>query len=236
MKNESAYVKKLSALYRKLPAADLPEAHDPVTQLVIGFLQWEATKRQAELAFKRLMEIVVDNNDLRVTHPQQILERIGVNYPRAEERVARLRDALQEIYVRGHAITPNSIAEKSKKEQREYFDSLPGMTSYVASMVMLLCYGAHAIPIDGKLADMLKAAGVTDEHATPEEISHFFERHFKAGDGVEVHARLQAWADKGAKRTTKTAKRTTKKAPAKKKAKTSKSAKKKPSTKIVKHK
>lgn len=230
MKNESAFVKKLSALYKKLPAAEMPEAHDPVTQLVIGFLQWEATRRQAELAYKRLAEIVVDNNDLRVTHPQQILERIGVNYPRAEERIARLRDSLQEIYVREHGIAPNSIASKSKKEQREYFDSLPGMTPYVAAMVMLMCYGAHAIPVDKKLADLLKDAGATDEHATPEEISHFFERHFKAGEGVEVHARFQAWSDDTSKRPSKP-KRTAKKAPGTK----SKPAK-KASKKIVKHK
>lgn len=215
MKNESSYVRKFTALFKKLaaPAEPLPQ-RDPVTQLVLGFLQWEATHKQAEAAHKRLMQVMVDNNDLRVSHTHQIIELIGVNYPRVEERVARMKDALQEIYVREHGINPVSIAEKSKKDIRAYFDSLPGMTRYVAAQVMLLCYGAHNIPCDEKLASKFKAEGIIDADATAEQIEHFLERQIKAGDGVDAHARLQAWSDESSKKAAVPAKKPAAKKPA----------------------
>lgn len=201
MKNESAYVRKFAAVFKKLsaPEAPLPQ-RDPVTQMVLGFLQWEATHKQAENAFKRIMQIMVDNNDLRVSHAHQIIEVIGPNYPRIEERVARMKDALQEIYVREHAIHPASIAEKSKKDIKHYFDSLAGMTPYVSALVMLTCYGAHCIPCDQRLATKLKEDGAIDKDATPEQIEHFLERQIKAGEGIDAHQRLQNWADEGLKK------------------------------------
>ncbi len=200
MKNESSYVRKFASLFKKMPAApEAPPQRDPVTQMVVAFLQWESTRKHAESAFKRIMEVMVDNNDLRVSHAQQIAAIIGDNYSRAEERVARMKDAMQEIYVREHAIHPQSIAEKSKKEIRGYFDSLPGMTSYVSACVLLLSYGAHVVPVDAKLADLLKAEGVVDSTATVEQIEGFLERYFKAGEALEAHLRLQAWSDESRK-------------------------------------
>lgn len=201
MKNESAYVRKFASLFKKMPApAEPPPQRDPVTQLVVGFLQWEATHKQAENAFKRIMQIMVDNNDLRVSHAYQIIELIGPNYPRVEERVARMKDALQEIYVREHGIHPASIAEKTKKDIRAYYDTLPGMTPYVSAMVLLLCYGAHNIPCDQRLASRLREEGVVDKTATPEQIEHFLERQIKAGEAIDAHLRLQAWADEGSRK------------------------------------
>ncbi len=201
MKNESLYVRKFATLFKKLPpSTEQPPQRDPVTQLVIGFLQWEATHKQAENAFKRIMQIMVDNNDLRVSHAHQIIELIGPNYPRVEERVARMKDALQDIYVREHGINPVSIAEKAKKDIRAYYDTLPGMTPYVSALVLLLCYGAHTIPCDAKLATRFREEGVFDKEVTPQDIEHFLERQIKAGEGIDAHLRLQAWSDEASKR------------------------------------
>ncbi len=220
MKNESSYVRKFASLFKKMPAApDAPPQRDPVTQMVVAFLQWEATRKQGESAFRRIMESMVDNNDLRVSHAQQIAAIIGENYPRAEERVARMKDAMQEIYVREHAIHPQSIAEKSKKDIRAYFDSLPGMTSYVSACVLLLSYGAHVVPVDQKLANLLKAQSVVDASATVEQIEGFLERYFKSGEALDAHLRLQAWGDESTRRPAKPEKPKKPAKPAKAKAK-----------------
>lgn len=201
MKNESTYARKFAALYRRIKArAPEPEPRDAVTQMIVAFLMWEASRKQAENAYKRLTQIMVDNNDLRVSRAHELKECIGSSYPRLDERVERMRDALQTIYVREHAVLTYSLESKSKKEVRQYFDTLPGMTPYVAAQVCLLSFGAHAIPVDEKLANLLRAEGVIDPDATIEEIEHFLERHFKAGEGVEAHTRLQAWVDAGSKR------------------------------------
>ena len=45
------------------------------------------------------------NNDLRVSHPQEVVGLLGPRYPRVEERAARLHEALQEIFIREHAVS-----------------------------------------------------------------------------------------------------------------------------------
>lgn len=237
MKNESAYAKKFKPLLRKLIKhyeAEPPETIEPVTQLVKAFLQWNTAKRTAESAYRRLMTVIVDNNDLRVSHRDELISLIGATYPLVEERVARLRDALQEIYLREHCVEMRSCQGKSKKDVRAYLDGLPGITPYVAAQVMLLSFGAHAIPVDEKLVEFLAADGAIDPDATVEQTEAFIERCVKAGEGPDAHAALQAWADAGARRVRSAGakkvaakKSVTKKTVAKKTTATKKAAKKK---------
>ena len=216
MNNESTYARKFNALFKKMeaPELEIPD-RDAVTRMIVAFLQWDATAKQAETAYRKLMTVMVDNNDLRVSLPYEIKEQLGSRYPKADERIERLRDSLQRVFVLEHAIETRSLEGKSKKEVRAYFDMLPGIVPYVSATVCLLTYGAHAIPVDNKLADLLKAEAVVDPDASIEEIERFIVRQIKAGDGVDGHLRLQAWVEAGSSRVH--AGRTTKKKAAAKK-------------------
>jgi hypothetical protein len=249
VKNAANYARKLHTLLKKIAPSGGFEplaSVDPTTRLVVGFLQWNATTRQAENALQRLMGEVVDNNDLRVTHPAEVAGILGPRYPRAEERAARLRDALQAVYQREHATSLDALAGKAKKDVRAYLDSLPGIVPYVSAYVMLVGYGGHAAPLDEKLLELLRQQEVVDPSAELEEVAGFLERHIRAEDALEAHLALQAWADDPSsvklspggratrsKATTKktTKKKTTKKTPTKKPSKkTSKKSTKKKTT------
>jgi endonuclease III len=197
VKNLGTHVKRWAALSKRIRHEPLPPAptRDPVTQLVIGFLQWEASRKAAEAAYGRLMATLVDNNELRVSHPHEIVALIGARYPRAEERAGRLHDVLQEVFNREHAVTLSPLLNKSRKDARAYLGSLPGMTQYVAALVMLLCFGGHEVPVDDTLAGLLKEEGVAEPNTTPEQIAQFLERQLKADEALATHLALQAWAD-----------------------------------------
>jgi endonuclease III len=200
VKNASAHVKKLNALLRKqLKAHKLPDEaaqpSEPVMQLVMGFLQWNANRKQAQTAYDRLLSRLVDHNDLRVTHTHEIVSMLGSNYPRAEERAARMHDALQEIFIREHVVALSQLHGKSKKDIRHYLSTLPGIPPYVVAQVLLLSFGGHAIPVDDHLAALFKEEGAAEPDATVEEIESFVEYHVKAGEGPAVHHALQVWAD-----------------------------------------
>lgn len=198
MKADSNAAKKLTSLLRKLKSdyqVDPPPASEPVTQLVVGFLQWQATSAQAEQAFTRLMAQLVDINELRVSHDHELVNIIDQDYPLAGARIARMREALNEIYVREHAVATHSIASGGKKEQRAYLDSLPGMTPYVAAIVTLVSFGGHAMPVDEKLVELLAEQGIAKADAPCGEVESFLLRHIKATDALESHLLLQAWAD-----------------------------------------
>jgi endonuclease III len=191
-KNFTALLKKASAGYK----TEEPPPRDPVSQLVVSFLQWGATRNQAEDAFAALMEKMIDLNDLRVSHPHEIEAVIGEGYPEAKQRVIRLRESLNEVYKREHDIQMTSVAGKGKKEQRAYLDSLPGITPYVAAQVTLLSFGGHAMPVDEKLRDLLIEEQCLEEGTDLFEAEAYLTRLVKAGDAIDAHLALQAWADK----------------------------------------
>lgn len=187
----ASLMKKLRAKYDAEPY----QPRDPLTQLVLGFLQWDATRKQAEAALGRIQAAVVDHNELRVSHHGEIVAMIGPAYPRGEERIARLREVLQEIYIREHAMSLEGPAAKGRKELRAYVESLPGITPYVAAYLLLTGFHVPAIPVDDKLSASLVAEGVADEQSDPAHVAVALDKLVKADDALDTHLLLQAWSD-----------------------------------------
>ncbi|MCE9591053.1 MAG: hypothetical protein K8S99_11055 [Planctomycetes bacterium] len=206
MKNEAVYARKLAALLKKVRRGHTDEpapARDPVTQLVVAFLEWNAPRKSAREAHNRLMAVMVDNNDLRVSHGHELVALMGENYPRAEERAARLREALQEVFVREHGVMLDSLTDKAKRQVRTYLDTLPGTPQFVAAQVFLLSFGGHAIPIDDRMADLLRQEGAADPEADVAAIAEYVERHVKPAEAVETHLAMQTWADSASRKSSK---------------------------------
>ena len=91
MKSDAA-AKSFATLLKKIQRQYNPEEAlpcDPVTQLVVAYLQWRGTRRGAENAFADLMEVMVDINELRVSHPREIIAVLGEDYPEVHERIDR---------------------------------------------------------------------------------------------------------------------------------------------------
>ncbi|MEX0654001.1 MAG: hypothetical protein WD534_16670 [Phycisphaeraceae bacterium] len=198
MKQDTPEAKKLTALLKRLKSEyeiESPPQRDPVLEMIYSFLLWEATQAEADDALARLLAAVVDVNELRVSLEAEIVEMIGPTYPLVHERVARLREAMYEVYVREYSMEMRSIASASKKDQRAYLDTLPGMTPYVAARVMLLSFGGHAMPVDRKLVVMLGDETVLEHDTSPDHAESWLQRHIKADEAIDAHLLFQAWAD-----------------------------------------
>ena len=168
---------------------------EPIAELVFSFLMWNATAKQADTAFGKIMAQVVDLNELRVSLTNEIIDMIGVRYPDANHRVIRMLQSMMEIFDREHDYKMGSLPARSKREQREYLDTLPGMTPFVAARVSLLSFGAHAMPVDDRLLTLLIKAGVFEPETTPADAESWLIRQVKAGDAMEAYLALQEWAD-----------------------------------------
>lgn len=225
-KQEKAFatvLKKATSAYN----GEEPDPMEPIAQLVFSFLTWNATSKQADTAFGKIMAQVVDLNELRVSHANEVIDLIGVRYPDAHRRVVRLLESMMEVFEREHDYKMTSVASKPKREQRDYLDTLPGIPSFVAARVSLLSFGAHAMPVDDRMLALLVKADVFEPETTPAEAEAWLMRQVKAGDSEQAYLALQAWADGqrvtlgAAAKTTKSAKitKTTKKKVTKKTAK-----------------
>jgi endonuclease III len=172
------------------------EDGDPVTVMVMSFLMWESTTVRATAAFKRLMDRVVDYNDLRVSMPHEMVEWVGPRYPLALERCQRLRAALRHTYKREHAVSLDRLRDMGRREVKSYLRSLDGIALYVADRVTLLCFDAHCIPVDARLHRSLVKTGVGDETVEICDMASWLARQVKAADALSTHRALQRWSDR----------------------------------------
>lgn len=197
MKNAGQYAKKLAAFLKNLhhQEADPFPQLDPITRIITGFLQWNATRKGAEQAYGKLMTHLVDHNDLRVSHPREIVNLLGERYPLARERAMRLHDVLQAIYQREHGMMLKSLDSAKKQDIREYLEGLPGMVPYVAQQVFLLNYEGHVVPVDDLTVGLLLLEEVVDPQSDVAAVAGFLERNIKATEMVQVHADLRALVD-----------------------------------------
>ena len=201
-KNLAALIKYLRGAYPQPPQArpePVPiDTSEPLLgQFVRAFLIWESTCAKASLALKRIEQSVVDFNELRVCMPGELVRVLGERYPRADERARRMRSALNAIYTREHKVTLERLTAMTKRESRDYLETLEGTPRFVAARVSLLGLAGHMAPVDARIVRRLTERGVLEADATPESAAAALERRVRAPEMPEFYALLQAWSDDG---------------------------------------
>lgn len=222
------HAEQFAKLLKKIggkPGADQTIEFDPIDQFVYSSLLWDSTHTKAAGAFKRIKTTTVDYNDFRVGSYEEIIDILGERYPRVSHRAERLRESLNDIYGREHAVSLDSLKQLGKREARAYLDSLCGAIPFVTARVMLVSFDAHAVPIDDRTHGLLISEGVIEEGLDVPKAAGILERAIKAAEGSAAHARLQAWSEKGGKGRSQPAKAATKKKASGKKTATKKATK-----------
>mgnify|MGYP006426715435 CR=1 FL=1 len=236
MKNSTAFAKKFKTFCKKLPKEEVVfSEHGAIGEVIYSHLLWNATAKQAKTAYNKLISTSVDLNDLRTNHVFEMVEIIGSKYPQAEERAKRLKAVLNAIYNREHDVIVASLDGAGKRDVREYFETLNGITVFVCNRVISMSYEVAAVPVDDKTLQALMSNDLVHEDATISETAAWIGRQVKANEVAEVHAKLHAWVElqpsrKPAKKKV-TKKKAATKTPAKKKVTKKKVAAKKKVTK-----
>lgn len=189
-----ALLKTLRRRYELPPV----QPRDPVLELVYSFLIWECTTAKADLALRRLLETVVDLNELRAARISSLVNALGKTYPMGDERAERMHNALNDLFRREHALTLEKALKKGKKDGRAYLESLDGIPPYVAARASLFALGAHAVPVDSRLLSCLIAEGILEDTETIAHAQGILERYVNAAEAQEAHLLFQSWADEEA--------------------------------------
>lgn len=176
------------------PSADLcPDGCDgPLHELVYSFLLWEASHALASKALAAVGAAFVDYNELRICYPEEIVPLLGPRYPRADERAARLHAALNHVFVRENGMTLARLIEAPKRDARVYLGEVEGAPPFVSARVSAVSLGAHAFPVDDRVAGVLRKAGVIEEGVGAEEACGRLERLLRAGESLPVYLLLEA--------------------------------------------
>tara|TARA_X000001036_G_scaffold159306_1_gene151165 strand:- start:1187 stop:2071 length:885 start_codon:yes stop_codon:yes gene_type:complete len=232
VKNATEFAKKFKTFRKKLTNEDVVHSeHGAIGEVIYAHLLWNATTKQATAAYKKMISASVDMNDLRMNHVFEMVELIGISYPQAEDRAKRLKTVLNAIYKREHNVSLDSLEGAGKRDIREYFETLSGITPFVCNRVISLNFDVSAVPVDERTLDALVTNGIVHEDADVADTAAWLGRQIKATEVLAVHAGLQSWVEqqpvkKPVKKKAK--KKVVKKTPAKKKV-----AKKAPANKKV---
>lgn len=178
-----------------LPRCVLDPGQPILNEFVRSMLIWEASTAKAAAAMKRMAEACVDLNEFRVCLPGEMVKIIGERYPRVEERCLRLRAALNQLFIREHALTMQHLTDLGKREAREYLEGLDGVPRFATARVCLLCLGGHCAPVDGRIMRRLVDGKAIDPASTADAAASTLERAVRSGDLAEAYWLLQCAAD-----------------------------------------
>ncbi len=170
--------------------------HDAILrELVRSYLLWESTTAKADAAMRRIDGAVVDINELRVCLTDEVVAILGMGLSRVEERATRLRATLHDIFQREHRLRLSHLADRSRKDARQYLMSLSNVPEFVAARVALLRLGIHAMPVDERTLACLKHAKAVDPDTDITTAAAHLDRAIKSGEGPMSHRAIQAWVD-----------------------------------------
>ncbi len=193
MKHGTEYAKRLKRLYQDLlkkygkPSACEPT--DPIAQMVIGLLSLDTSMSKAQSAYRKLVGEMVDLNELRVTPPMEIEEQIDGIVPMASDKARRIVDALNAVRRRQDTLDLEFLKQRSRREAREYLESVEGLVPFVAAQVVLYSLQGHAIPVDNLTLYVLRKKNIVDPDADIPTVQGFLERNINASDAA-VFAQL----------------------------------------------
>jgi len=193
-----ALVKRLRAKYPEASVFPAPawEGTDPIlAEFVFSLLLAESTPLLARAAFEVFKSEFVDLNELRISLPDEVAELLGEDYPHADERTARIRATLHDIYQREHVMSLAALAEAGKREIRHYLESLNGVTPFVIARVKLLHLGGSAVPVDNTLLSRLHKEHALENAATCESAGDWLPKQFEPGQSASLHALFLASAE-----------------------------------------
>lgn len=172
-----------------------PHADPLVHQLVYSMMLWESSHALAAECVGRLLDPVVDLNELRVCEPEEICSLLPKACPLRAERSVRLVDALNAVFSSEHALSLDALNALPKREARQRLDAIEALPQFVAARIVLVSLGGHAFPADARMRAVLDAAGVSHEATDDRDLACRMERAVRAPDLARVYALLEAEAE-----------------------------------------
>ncbi len=181
MKHGTVYAKRVKRVYARIKKQSmLPKiggATDPLEQLVLSVLSQETTLRNARKALSKLLDIMVDINEVRVSSPREIADVIDPYIPNSRPCASRLVRLLNDVFHRENAVNLETLRSLGKREAKHRLEELAGIEPYHVASVVLWSLGGHAIPVNAKLFAALRKEELVEPNASVAEVQSFLERH-----------------------------------------------------------
>jgi endonuclease III len=186
MKNGTLYAKRVKTYYRRLrgsaPKEPPPGSTDPLEQLMLAQLSWDASTSAAQKACRNLSEKMIDLNEVRVSTVREIASVIREYVPNPMECARSISRSLNDVFRRENRVSLEVLKDCGRRDARQYLESLNGVNAHAAASVLLWSLGGHAVPVNQRLLRALRKEDLVDPGAGVAEVQAFLERHVAAAE------------------------------------------------------
>lgn len=198
MKNAQEYVRKIKQLNTKLKKdgskANIENVDDSTQILVMGILSNYAAELRAAAAMRKLMETMVDMNDLRVSAVADLVPIIGVDYPKARQAAMEITQVFSSIFNSQHHLDVSFLKGQSKKAVNAFLQGLDGLSPHTAAFFRNRYLGHSDVPLDENMYAYLVKTGCIPEDVSHEEGQKFVSDQFKDREAANFYAMFKKFA------------------------------------------
>ncbi len=173
----------------------MPQYGDPVEAVVYALVSESMPEEAAGRLYRRMMKHFVDFNDLRVSRREEILDVFRDSSAEFEKSAASITRTLNAIFETTNRISLEGLTQEGKRQAHKELSEMEGITPFAVSYCFLTAMGGHAIPLNAKMLDYLRAGDLVHPNATDMEIAGFLERQIAAADAYNFYLFLRHEAE-----------------------------------------
>lgn len=153
--------KLLSTLGKKYDDKPPPD-QSVLDHLLLAVLQEGTSLPVAIQAHRRLLSGFHDLNELRVSHPSELIEHLdGVTDKETKSR--RILAILKFVFETTYAFDLESMRKKPIKQAQKQLSKITGASPFAVAAVVQRALGGHALPIDERMHEILFRLELLDD-------------------------------------------------------------------------
>lgn len=152
----------LGALKKQYEAPADPD-RSVLDHLVYALLREDASRRDADRAFRNLCERFFDWNEVRVSSVHEVAAAL-VDLPQPVAKAQRVVGLLQEVFEANFTFDLSGLPKKGMKPAARQIARYQATSDFAVSWVTLKALDGHAIPVDEPALRTLKRLGVVEQH------------------------------------------------------------------------
>jgi endonuclease-3 len=158
--NKQRLLTQLLTTAKKTIGSD-EEARPVLQQFIYGLCREDATREQADEAYRFLCEKFFDWNEVRVSSLRELEEAFdGLSEP--ELRAQRLVSFLQEVFEIHFAFDLDKLQKEGVKQAAKKLSRYQSANEYTVSWVVQRTLGGHAIPVDAPTLRCVRRLGLIE--------------------------------------------------------------------------
>ena len=159
------------------------EARPVLEELIYGLCRENATREQADEAYRYLCEKFFDWNEIRVSSVRELEEAFD-GMSDAETRAQRLISFLQEVFEIHFAFELDKLQKEGVKTASKKLGRYQAANDYVVSWVMQRSLEGHAIPVDAPTLRCSRRLGLIENEQDEAEARATLEHLVPKAKGV----------------------------------------------------